>query len=197
MSLGERLKIARLEKGISQTELAKGVGVSQAAIGALEKRGSRSCGYTAQLAKLLGVSIEWLATGVGESTRRGSIQQTPIPVISWETIFTTERKVESYVPFYGTLDMEADECFGVRVTGISMEPEFKDGDTVIVDTLKEPKHNDFVIANIDGQPTLKQLVIEEGRLFLRALNPAWTPTLIPIKKETQIAGIILAKTRSY
>jgi SOS-response transcriptional repressor LexA len=197
MALGERLKIARLEANISQTELAKDIGVSQAAVAALEKRNSKTCGYTAQIAKTLNVRVEWLATGKGEM--RGEDPELNVvnfPVIAWASVFR-DRIVESHVPFYGNVGMNVDEGFGVQVTGISMEPEFSDGDTVIINTTQKPKHNDFVIANVNEQPTLKQLVIEEGRYFLRALNPNWTPMLAPIERDTPIAGVVVAKTRQY
>ena len=197
MSLGERLKIARLEAKKTQSELAKETGVSQAAVAALEKRNSKTCGFTAQFAKALGVKVEWLATGNGEM--KGSdpdMLSVVLPVISWPSVFG-DREVESHVPFFGNVGMETSDGFGVRVTGISMEPEFSDGDIVIVSTVQKPKHNDFVLANVNDQPTLKQLVIEEGRYFLRALNPDWTPHISPIEIDTPIAGVVVAKTRHY
>ena len=197
MSLGERVKIARLEANVRQADLAKEIGVSQAAVAALEKRNSKTCGYTAQIAKALNVKVEWLATGKGEM--RGSDPDLAVgtfPVVTWSSVFA-DRVVESHVPLYGEIGMQVEDGFGVKVTGISMEPEFSDGDTVIVNTTKQPQHNDFVIANVDEQPTLKQLVIEEGRYFLRALNPSWTPHLSPIDRDTPIAGVVIAKTRQY
>lgn len=197
MSLGERLKIARLEVNKTQAELAKETGVSQAAVAALEKRNSKTCGFTAQFAKALGVKVEWLATGNGEM--KGSdpdMSMVVFPVISWPSVFG-DRKVESHVPFAGNVGMETQDGFGVRVTGISMEPEFFDGDIVIVSTVQKPKHNDFVLANVNEQPTLKQLVIEEGRYFLRALNPDWTPQIAPIETDTPIAGVVVCSTRHY
>ena len=197
MSLGERLKIARLEADVKQSDLAKEIGVSQAAIAALEKRNSKTCGYTAQLAKALKIRVEWLATGKGEMREPDpELAVLTFPVIEFNSVFS-DRVVESHVPFYGNVGMNVDDGFGVRVTGISMEPEFSDGDTVIVNTTKEPQHNDFVIANVNEQPTLKQLVIEEGKYFLRALNPSWTPHLSPIDRDTPIAGVVIAKTRQY
>lgn len=197
MSLGERLRIARLEQDVSQSDLAKQIGVSQAAVAALEKRNSKTCGYTAQIAKALNIKVEWLATGQGEMKGvEPDLKVVTVPVIEWSSVFT-DRVVESHVPFYGKLEMDAQDGFGVKVTGISMEPEFTDGDTVIINTQQKPQHNDFVIANVDDKPTLKQLVIEEGRYFLRALNPNWTPHLSQIDRDTPIAGVVIAKTREY
>lgn len=61
---GTRLLQARKELGVSQEALAKSVGITQATLGKAEYHagGSR---YTAQLAKVLGVKPQWLATGEG------------------------------------------------------------------------------------------------------------------------------------
>ncbi|MCR9090873.1 MAG: helix-turn-helix domain-containing protein [Proteobacteria bacterium] len=69
-TLGERLKAAREQRRLDQVELAFRSGVSQATISALEKRRSVRSKYTGQLAKALGVSYEWLASGVSESSTR-------------------------------------------------------------------------------------------------------------------------------
>ncbi|RKR79207.1 phage repressor protein C with HTH and peptisase S24 domain [Marinobacter nauticus] len=63
MALGQRLKEARQAAGMSQSELAEAVGMTQAAIGALEKRDSKQSSKASELAKALNVSVEWLLTG--------------------------------------------------------------------------------------------------------------------------------------
>lgn len=65
-----------------------------------------------------------------------------------------------------------DMPFALRVKGGSMEPRFKDGDVIFIDINRQPVHLSFVIAQLDGwsEITFKQLVIEGGRSFLRALN---------------------------
>ena len=66
-TLGDRLRFARDSAGLNQLQLAEKSGVSQATISALEKRRSVRSVYTSQLAKALGVSYEWLASGVGSA----------------------------------------------------------------------------------------------------------------------------------
>lgn len=65
MNLGKRIGEARAKARMSQLELAKAAGVSQQVINNLERRGSESSRYTAQIASALHVSAEWLATGKG------------------------------------------------------------------------------------------------------------------------------------
>lgn len=61
---GQRLYDARTAAGLSQTELAKRIGLTQGTIGELEVVGSGSS-KTTELALTCGVRIEWLASGTG------------------------------------------------------------------------------------------------------------------------------------
>ena len=62
---GQRLFDARKHADLTQQELAKAVGTSQANLGELEKKGAGSA-LTPALAKRCGVSVEWLAYGQGD-----------------------------------------------------------------------------------------------------------------------------------
>jgi DNA-binding XRE family transcriptional regulator len=62
---GARLLLARQHAGLTQTQLAKAVGMGQSALGEAEMTGQGSA-YTPQLAKQCGVDAGWLATGEGE-----------------------------------------------------------------------------------------------------------------------------------
>ena len=193
-TLGERVRLARERNSITQTECAVGVGVTQAAIAALEKRKSQSCGYTSELAKVLKVSVDWLATGRGDMNGPGE-PISSIPVRQWSDSFERNGEVTDWVVCsIGNISMSA---FALRVRGISMEPEFTDQDTVIVDPDKTASHNDFIIVKLEEETTLKQLVCEGSRMFLRSLNPSWTPTLEEIENDSPIAGVVVAKTRTY
>jgi transcriptional regulator with XRE-family HTH domain len=62
---GSRLVKARRHAGLTQTALAKAVGMSQSAYAGAETTGNGST-YTSQLAVACGVRADWLATGHGD-----------------------------------------------------------------------------------------------------------------------------------
>lgn len=65
MPLGKRVKQARETAGMTQEELSRKVGMTQAAIHALEKRDSQSSTKLMELAKALKVDPAWLTSGSG------------------------------------------------------------------------------------------------------------------------------------
>jgi repressor LexA len=70
--------------------------------------------------------------------------------------------------------------------------QISDGDLVVIET-REAKPGDIVAALIDGETTLKRLVLEDGKLFLRAENPRYAD-LIPVHDLT-IQGVMRAVVR--
>ena len=82
------------------------------------------------------------------------------------------------------------QSFALRVRGDSMiDADINDGDTVIIEP-GQPKHGDIVAALIDNETTLKRLIKQGGKVFLKAENKNY-PDLIPVN-ELVIQG--LAKT---
>lgn len=79
--------------------------------------------------------------------------------------------------------------FALRVTGHSMiGRHIADGDVVILEQNAEVKHGDIVAALIDGQSTLKTLVMERGKVWLRAENPKY-PNLMPLG-DLMVQGVV-------
>ncbi len=62
---GKRLSEARQYAKLTQTQLAKAVGISQSTIGELEKKGLGSS-HSAGIASACGVSVDWLVYGAGD-----------------------------------------------------------------------------------------------------------------------------------
>ncbi len=84
--------------------------------------------------------------------------------------------------------------FALRVQGDSMTGAgILDGDIVIME-LAEPRHRNIVAALIDGETTLKRFLVQRGRPFLRAENPAY-PDLIPAR-ELVVQGVMRALLRT-
>jgi transcriptional regulator with XRE-family HTH domain len=69
-TLAGRLKLAREKSGLSQSKLARIVGISPQAIQSLESGNSAGSKYLAEIAGAIGVEATWLATGEGDMLRR-------------------------------------------------------------------------------------------------------------------------------
>ena len=46
---------------------------------------------------------------------------------------------------------------------------------------------------VRGESMFKQLLIEDGRKLLKALNPEWAPRYIPINGNATITGVVIGK----
>ncbi len=88
---------------------------------------------------------------------------------------------------------EGARTFALTVRGDSMiGAHIQEGDVVVLE-YKEPRDGDVVAALIDGETTLKRFVLDNGRPFLKAENPAY-PDLIPAM-ELIVQGVVVALTR--
>ncbi len=84
----------------------------------------------------------------------------------------------------------------VKVSGDSMiEAGIMPGDLVIVERGREARHGDVVIAQVDGQWTMKYFEKNSGRVFLRAGNKKYP--LIEPRQELVIGGVVIANVRKY
>jgi len=89
-----------------------------------------------------------------------------------------------------------DSSFLLQVTGDSMTGAgIMDGDLVVVERERTPKSGDIVLAEVDGQWTMKYFRRQGGEVILEAANPAY-PTIYP-KEELKIGGVITASVRKY
>ncbi len=74
MSLSERLKKARLEKGYSKSDLAKEINVHYSQIGRYEEKGAQpSADILAKLANALEVTSDFLMNGTSEDLAESSL----------------------------------------------------------------------------------------------------------------------------
>jgi len=86
--------------------------------------------------------------------------------------------------------------FLLKVSGYSMsEAGILPGDMVIVDKGQSPKNGDIVIAEVDGEWTMKYLDKSGDSVTLMPANPKFKP--IKPKKELKIAGVVTALIRKY
>lgn len=160
-TMGQRLKLVREDRGISQAALADRVGVKQQTIGALESGGARKTAYLVQIAEALGVDAGWLQTGRGRAPtlgehageHLGNTPDLPPAPIDRDVLYAPEYDVRAAAgdgfvidhetqkgawPFPRSylrhvLGISSNELAVIEVVGDSMSPTLESGDRVLVD----------------------------------------------------------------
>ena len=87
-----------------------------------------------------------------------------------------EDYIEKYLDLNELLIKHPSATFFVKVSGNSMiNAGIYDGDILIVDRALEPQNNDIVIAVIDGELTVKRLIIKNKKIYLYPQNSNYKP----------------------
>ena len=108
----------------------------------------------------------------------------------------TEQDIEGHVSLdAGSVNASKNaQTFALRVRGDSMiGAHILDGDIVILEDRKDAQSGDIVAALIDGETTLKRYVLDHGRPYLKAENPAY-PDVLPAR-ELRIQGVMISLVR--
>ena len=86
----------------------------------------------------------------------------------------------------------------VRVSGDSMEPEFKNNDIVIINTcLTEIKDNKFFVVNYDDFVYLKKIIEKDDGVYLHSVNPYYPDLRIEDCEKFRIIGQVVTVLRNY
>lgn len=89
-----------------------------------------------------------------------------------------------------------DASFLLKVTGDSMTGAgIMDGDLVIIEKGREPKTDDIVIAEVDGEWTMKYFRRQGKQVVLVAANSKY-PDIKP-RSELRLGGVVTAVIRKY
>ncbi len=107
-----------------------------------------------------------------------------------------EEHVDDWVSVGSDFASDPNNCFMLKVTGDSMiDVGIYEGDLVVVDRKKEAKNGDIVVALVDGGNTVKTLVKQAGKIYLKAENSEY-PNIIP-QEDLIVQGTVLHLIRSY
>lgn len=107
-----------------------------------------------------------------------------------------EEELRDIISFDEYLINRPESSFILKVSGDSMIGEgIKPGDLVIVDRGKEPKNGDVIVAEVDGEWTMKYFRKRGGTILLEAANPRYPP--VKPQLELRVAGVVTAVIRKY
>lgn len=101
------------------------------------------------------------------------------------------------VDFYHYILGDPEEMFSLTVKGDSMKEEgINEGDMVIVERYRRPRDGDVVVANVDGEFTVKYYrKSKNGSIYLQPANAKYK-NIYP-KGELTIGGVVTSVIRKY
>ena len=87
------------------------------------------------------------------------------------------------------------QYFGLKVKGNSMEPEYLDGDTLILEKADDCESGDDCVIMVNGNDgTFKRVFKNENGIILQPLNPSYSPMVYSNKQiealPVRIIGIV-------
>lgn len=105
--------------------------------------------------------------------------------------------VDHYMTPHDILTAHPENSFIVQVKGDSMiGVGIHEGDWLVVDTSIEPRHGHIVVAGINGNYTVKRLVLKNNWM-LQAENPAYPPIELRNGDEFGVAGVVVTSLRHF
>lgn len=85
------------------------------------------------------------------------------------------------------------EPFALQVVDDSMEPEFKRGCIIVIDPSGVVEHESYIIATVENGYIFRQLVKENGKLYIQPLNEAYQHEKREITQEA-IFGVVVQQS---
>ena len=215
MSIGDRVKTERAALKMTQGVLCRKAGIKQPSLSAIENGTAQNirASTLSGLAKALLVSKEWLETGKGNKVdsmgNNANISSFTnilkgVPVISMVQAGEWTEAVDPYAVGDSEKVLpcpyeHGENTFAVTIVGQSMSPEFKEGLVIFIDPNQMPENKQYCVAKLTdtGEATFKQYIVEDGKAYLKAVNPDWPTPYIPINGSCHIVGRMIGVYQSY
>ena len=202
MTIGEKIKQARLAKGYTQEELGNLVGVKKAAINKYESGIVQNLkrSMIAKLADALDIDPVSLI-GFDDQLPKdivpiSQLQRHRIPVLG--SMAAGEPVYDPEFPDV-VVDGPLDADFALRVHGDSMQPGYLDGDLVFLRSVPDVPHNGSVCAvSVDNEAALKHVFRYADHVLLTSDNQQYEPMQYSFAEhDIRILGVPVGFLRMY
>ena len=175
----------------SQAELASTLGVHRSAITQAKKKDSVPDKWVLQLSRLFRLNPDWIETGTGEPFLKDVAKEestfTKIPKVkarlcAGDGSFEVGDEIEGYYSFRADWLSKrggAGSMVLMDIFGNSMEPELKDGDTILIDESQKGIIAGAIYAvGIDDTVMVKRVEKHPGTLVLLSDNEHYAPIFL-------------------
>lgn len=208
-SIGERIREARKQRGFSQLDLARKIGVTQPAVANWESgvHDPRRL-MLVRIADALDVSAASLASGARSLVEadkhpaaaylRRPIQHTPVISFTDAARFfeNPEADPHIYAEDYIPVTASAERLFALIVEDEAIDLIFPRGTIVVVDySDRRPVDGSFALFRLDGPPLIRRWRDQPMRLEPASFSPAFGP--IHLETAPDIIGSLRVSIRIH
>lgn len=197
MEINEWVRSARTKAKMTQEQLSDAIGCTKANISAWENgRHEPSFSQITAISVLTNTPIPF-----DRNVTAGPNIGGEVPVISWVQAGNWQSVVDNYQPGFADEHVTATvqvnrHTYALRVHGDSMEPDFKEGDILIVEPEAEPFHGCYaIVKNGENEATFKKLIKDGGDWYLKPLNPDYP--VKPLRDDMRIVGIVRQRVSKF
>jgi len=188
--IGNRMRKAIDDRGLTITEVAERMGITRASlIYYLDRPGAPKDRRLEQFCEAVGCRMEEIRgtrPGVGRIPVYGDIAA-GIPIEAIENVIDYE---EVSLDVYKNIS----EYFALRLKGVSMQPRMRSGDIVIFHRQETADNEDIVAVFVGGEnATCKQLLLDQEGITLHAFNESFGDMKFSCKQVETLPVTILGK----
>ena len=186
-NFSDRIKSLRVERGITQEQLAAMLKVSRSTIGMYES-GKREPDFETSeaIADIFNVDMDYLTGRSGIQRKHPITPSTFIPtgfspLPDMDTLPRVGRiacgepiLAEQNIEDYDSVPSSWRATFTLICVGDSMAPRIQDGDLVAIRQQKEVGNGEIAAVRIGDEATLKRVYLHDDYIELRPENPAYS-----------------------
>jgi phage repressor protein C with HTH and peptisase S24 domain len=181
----------------SQTELAQALGINRSAITQARKKNAIPAKWMLKLYRGFGLNPDWVETGAGQTFSKSSndgifknVPKVKARLSAGSGSFEVGSEIEGYYAFrkdWLSTKGNMNKMVLMDIFGNSMEPELKDGDTILLDESQKDVLAGAVYAvGVDDTIMVKRLEKHPNKLVLISDNRDYDPIFL---RESDINSI--------
>lgn len=201
IDIGKVVKRTRERMNLKQNEFAEKLGIHKSTLSKYES-GKRKIPLEdiGKMADVLNISPEELLL---ETHSIIPISSAPVPVLSHvsagEPLYAEENIVE-YAQIPSSLYKEGADQFYLKISGDSMDKEFKEGDLVLVEKDSFIENGQIGVVMINGyNATVKRVRYDQDKIILypESNNPEHLPQIYHNGDDVTLVGKVISSQKFY
>lgn len=193
-------------KGMSQSELARRLGISQQSINHLATKAKGST-HNSKIAQIFGVSPVWLETGKGPKEQSITLQNGSYqcPIIEWDELVIGVQGNSDVIEYLPVSTDFGAEVIGARYFGKTMSPPVTNGSYVIInygdkaiaDSIKNAAKREYnlVVVQKSDEILLRNLTKEGSELHLATTFSNETGTKLDLSTSKILGKVVFTLFR--